>query len=351
VKKLRVSFQTAGIFVVFVSSYLTLTSAGAHHSGSIFDSSTVVAVEGTISRFSWTNPHVYIYVESTDATGAISEWEIETDATPIMTRSGWSAESLQPGDTVVVRANPDRNPARTHGRLVSLTTGDGALLTPRSSFLTRASEMETVRAANDISGVWATPLATNAHLWRLRGSVRVLTEKAREIQSQYDVTRDSPAGRCVPYPTPTFLGVPYLNRITVQDDRITIEGELFFSERVIYTDGRDHPRDGGLTNQGHSIGRWDNDVLVVETTQLEEHRSALIDGAPMGSNRRVTERFRLSEDRRRLLIDFDVEDPDYLAEPFAGTMEWDYSPHLELIGIDCDPEVSARPWGGLGGNR
>jgi hypothetical protein len=349
-KRLYTPLRLASIYFVFSLFYLTVPSAGAHHSGSIFDSSTVVAVEGTISRFSWTNPHVYIYVETSDAAGEIAEWEIETDATPIMTRSGWSADSLHAGETVVVRANPDRNPARTHGRLVSLTTGDGALLTPRSSFLTRASEMEMVRAATDISGVWATPLATNAHLWRLRGSVRVLTEQAREMQAQYDVTRDSPAGRCVPYPTPTFLGVPYLNRITIHEDRIAIEGELFLSERVIYTDGRVHPQGGELSNQGHSIGHWEDDVLVVETTQLEEHRSALIDGAPMGANRRVTERFRLSEDRRRLLIDFVVEDPDYLAEPFVGTMEWDYSPHLELIGIDCDPEVSARPWGGLGGS-
>jgi hypothetical protein len=66
----------------------------------------------------------------------------------------------------------------------------------------------------------------------------------------------------------------------------------------------------------------------------------------MGSRRTIVERFSLSEDGRRLLIDFLVEDPDYLAEPFAGTMEWDYAPYLELIGIDCDPEVSARPWGG-----
>jgi len=174
--------------------------------------------------------------------------------------------------------------------------------------------------------------------------VRTLTEKGIAAQAAYDVTRDSPAGKCIAYPTPTFLGVPYLNEITLGDDRITIKGELFGSERVIYTDGRVHPQDAEYTNQGHSIGRWEGHVLVVETSQLAEHRSALIDGAPMGLNRRVVERFSLSEDRRRLLIEFVVEDPEYLAEPFAGTMEWDYAPQLELINIDCDPAVSARPW-------
>ncbi len=220
------------------------------------------------------------------------------------------------------------------------------MLTPRSSFAIRASESGTIATATDLSGVWSTPLATNAHLWTLRRTVRTLTPASIAAQARYDVTRDSPAGRCIAYPTPTFLGVPYLNEITLDDDRVTISAELFYSERVIYTDGRGHPEDGELTNQGHSIGRWEGDVLVVETTQLEQHPSALIDGAPMGSRRTIIERFSLSEDRRRLLIEFIVEDPDYLAEPFAGTMEWDYAPRLELIGIDCDPEVSTRPWGG-----
>ena len=171
-----------------------------------------------------------------------------------------------------------------------------------------------------------------------------MTARGSAAQAEYDVTRDSPAGKCIAYPTPTFLGVPYLNEITLSDDRVTIKGELFDSERVIYTDGRDHPEDGENSNQGHSIGSWEGNVLVVETTQLAEHRSALIDGAPMGTNRRVVERFSLSEDGRRLSIDFVVEDPDYLAEPFAGDMEWDYAPQLELINIDCDPEVSTKPW-------
>ncbi len=316
----------------------------AHHSGSIFDQTSVVAIEGTISDFSWANPHVYIHVESISASGEIRGWEIETDATPILTRSGWSSTSLEPGDQVVVRAYPDKNPQRAHGRLISAATGGGAVLTPRGSFDSRPSESDTGAFATDMSGLWSTPLATNQHLWQLRAAVRSLTAKGIAAQAAYDVTRDSPAGKCVAYPTPTFLGVPYLNEITLTEDRMTIKGELFGSERVIYTDGRDHPQGGDYTNQGHSIGYWEGDVLVVETAQLTEHRSALIDGVPMGTSRHVVERFSLSDDGRRLLIDFVVEDPEYLAEPFAGSMEWDYAPQFRFIPIDCDPEISTKPW-------
>ncbi|HEY5624645.1 MAG TPA: DUF6152 family protein [Gammaproteobacteria bacterium] len=321
----------------------------AHHSGSIFDRDTVVALQGEISRFSWTNPHVYIYVVVSAADGEAVEWQIETDATPILTRSGWSADSLESGDLVVVRANPEHDTSRTHGRLVSVTTDDGAMMTARSSFATRPSETESGPVATSLEGVWSTPLATNQHLWALRDTLRELTPAAVARRDQYDITTDSPAGKCIPYPTPTFLGVPYLNEITIEDDFVRIAGELFHSERIIFTDGRGHPENGELTNQGHSIGHWEDGTLIVETVQLEEHISAMIDGTPLGEKRRISERFRLSDDGRILIIDFTVEDPEFLATPFSGTMEWDYAPHLELIGIDCDPEISALPWGDLGG--
>jgi len=140
-------------FVVVAIALAAAPIAWAHHSGSIFNPDSVVAVQGEVSRFNWTNPHVYIYVETTDRSGDVVEWEIETDATPILTRSGWSSQTLKPGDRVVVRANPDRNPQRAHGRLISVTTGSGAMLTPRSSFATRASESDTIAIAPDFSGV------------------------------------------------------------------------------------------------------------------------------------------------------------------------------------------------------
>ncbi len=73
------------LVVVFIA-LAAAPIAWAHHSGSIFNRDSVVAVQGEVSRFSWTNPHVYIYVETTDRSGDVVEWEIETDATPTRLR-------------------------------------------------------------------------------------------------------------------------------------------------------------------------------------------------------------------------------------------------------------------------
>lgn len=318
--------------------------ATAHHSGSIFNRELLKAIQGTVIRYQWGNPHVYIYVETINDAGEREEWEIETDATPILSRSGWSRDTLIPGDPIVVRVNPVHDTSRTHARLVSLSKEDGSIWSARSSFAGTTQDLRGGRRAESLAGVWATPVSTNAHIFALRNTVRKLTERGAEIQATYDVTTDSPAGKCIAYPTPMFLAIPYLNEIEIHEDRVTVTGELYNAVRTIYTDGRSHPENGKLSNQGHSIGRWVGDALEVETTLLEEHRSSIIDGSPMGTQRTITETFRLSEDRTRLLIDFHVEDPEYLAEPFVGTLEWVYMPDLELIGIDCDPNVSQRAW-------
>ena len=57
---------------------------------------------------------------------------------------------------------------------------------------------------------------------------------------------------------------------------------------------------------------------------------------------RIVERYTLGEDGTRILIEFVLEDPEYLAEPFAGSVEWYYAPHLEMLGFGCNADVSRR---------
>ena len=80
----------------------------------------------TVQRYIFRNPHVTIFVEAEDGTGATTEWEIETGSTPIMQRSGWTRDFLSPGDTVIVRAHPERS-GRHSAILNTLETTDGRL--------------------------------------------------------------------------------------------------------------------------------------------------------------------------------------------------------------------------------
>ena len=331
--------------LVFLAFWIALPATG-HHSSKIFDSETVLAIPGTVTRFNWANPHTYIYVETVNEAGETVEWEIETDAVPILARSGWNRESIQPGDQILVRAMPDRNRQRNHALLLTLERGDGSILSARSYFLRQSNDTESLAQATDFSGTWELQRDDYDTYYADWGKVAI-TEKGAAAIAEFDVRMDSPAAQCVAAPLPSILVAPYLNEIEMHDDTIVIRNERFNAERVVYLDGREHPTNGERTNQGYAIGRWEGDTLVVDTRLFADHRAPISGqqgngGVPSGAAKHVVERYSLSEDGTRLLIDFIVEDPEYLAEPFSGHVEWYYAPHFEVMGFDCNLENSSR---------
>ncbi len=86
--------------------------------------------------------------------------------------------------------------------------------------------------------------------------------------------------------------------------------------------------------------------MVVDTTLFEDHRTGNrvgnIQGVPSGAQKHVIERYALSSEATRLTLSFVLEDPEYLAQPLTGSVEWDYAPGFELLRFDCDPEVASR---------
>ena len=314
-----------------IAGLLTGTlSAWGHHSPTMFNLNSIVVIQGTVSRFEWKNPHVYVYIQTTRDGGEGGEWLIETDATPILTRNGWTPDSLTIGELVTVRANPARSAGSSHALLVSIATEDQEILTPRSS------GVGTVSRASSLAGVWDAMRGFSVR----RINYGALTERGAALQAAFS-DKDNPVANCVPHASPTIFLTPYLNQIEITDDTVTIRSELFNVDRVVYTDGRGHPENGERSNQGHSIGRWEGDVLIVDTTHFEDNRVGNRVGVPSGGEKHVVERYSLSPDGSRIVIEFEVEDPQYLAEPLTGSIEWDYAPGLELSRFGCDPE-SAR---------
>ena len=322
------------LFAVALSGAVALPASG-HHSESGFDTDAVVAFEGTVIEYAWRNPHIYIVVETTDFAGASVQWQVETSSTPILRRRGWSPDSLQPGETVTIRAHPERNTGRDYALLLTLEKEDGTVMdsepvNPRGA-----------RASN-LSGVWKGDDRTGAEL-RRRLDGLPLTEKGAAARDSYDHYTDSPVARCIAHASPRLLifdkGL-YVQEIELGDDVVILRSEFLDVERTVFMDGRSHPEDAERTIQGHSIGWWEDDTLVVDTRLFADHRIGNGVGIPSGAQKHVIERYTLSEDGTRILLDIFVEDPEYLAESLTGRMEWIYTPELQLYEYDCDLENS-----------
>lgn len=328
------ALRTSVIMTIIAGSFAGLPAAG-HHSEAGYDSESVAAFEGTVTHYGWRNPHVYITVEATDEAGETVEWLVETGATPIMARSGWTPQSLEAGDIISVRGHPDKRPGKYGVILLSLTKEDGTVLAQVHG----ATEPPDA-VATSLAGVWRAVPSTIEPFNRALNSTP-LTAAGEAARASYNYMRDMRAAECIAPQAPRIVtSTLYLSEIGIGDDVVVIRSEFFDAVRTIYMDGRDHPDDVEPTPQGHSIGRWEDGALVIDTVAFAEQQSVNGQGVSSSPQKHTVERYALSDDGRRLLIDIFVEDPVYLAEPFSGSLEWQYSPTLSLLPYNCDPEVS-----------
>ena len=108
----------------------TAIPASAHHSFAMYDLTKTQSIEGTVKEYQWTNPHAWIYVTVPAADGKVVDYSIELTSPNLLMRRGWRPSSLKTGDKVTVVLNPLRD-GTPGGRIVSVTTPDGKVLTER----------------------------------------------------------------------------------------------------------------------------------------------------------------------------------------------------------------------------
>jgi hypothetical protein len=104
-------------------------------------------------------------------------------------------------------------------------------------------------------------------------------------------------------------------------DHVAISIEMNHDVRIVRLNDRSHPHPSVRVWMGDSVGWWEGDTLVVETTNLDPRVrvSGMSGGFPHGPNTKITERFtRTAKDL--MLYEFTVEDPVYFKQPWRGEM-------------------------------
>jgi hypothetical protein len=95
--------------IVFTMAALLLfcVPAFAHHgTGSSYDSAKTVSITGVVDEFVWANPHSQLFVNVTDAQGAVVRWGVEMNSPGVLARGGWTRRKLKAGDKVTVTVHP-----------------------------------------------------------------------------------------------------------------------------------------------------------------------------------------------------------------------------------------------------
>jgi hypothetical protein len=96
----------------------------AHHSHAMFDMTREVKLTGTVTNYSYRNPHVFLYLDVKGAEGTVTPWSVEMSNIANMERRGVFRSTFKVGDVVTVTVNP-LDDGRPGGNYTSVTAADG----------------------------------------------------------------------------------------------------------------------------------------------------------------------------------------------------------------------------------
>lgn len=165
-----------------------------------------------------------------------------------------------------------------------------------------------------------------------------LTERALGEIESYDYSAELTREAACNAPSVVFyMQAPFPMEIHAGRDLIVFRMEYFDMFRVVFLDGRDHPpADAPHTKSGHSVGYWDGDTLVVDTTHIAPG-TFMNNGFEHSEGIHMVERFRLSPDGSTLWLTQVYEDAETFEGLAARYMAWTRVPGEYVYPYDCDP--------------
>jgi hypothetical protein len=339
----------------------------AHHGPGTFDLSKSITYNGKLTRIELINPHSWLYFDVTDSDGRVSHHRCEMRSVHVLRRSGWTKDLFPIGQRITVEAAPDRADANScylntirfengshmdrYGQYIKAPEGGiqevrGPVTVPKL-----AREPRRPTGEPNIAGDWAAeqvvmvdPRGTGGGLVplsqlgqfkpgerpagrgaragvppagpRLYGGTE-LTEAGQQAATGF-TQKDNPRFRCETTSIIfdwTFDGP--VNRIVQNKDAIVMQYGQMGLKRTVDMKLKAHPANIKLTRAGHSIGRWENDVLVVDTVGF---LPGVLNAPVRHSDKlHVVERFSLDPNTMKLTRSYVAEDPVNLKGQYTGS--------------------------------
>jgi hypothetical protein len=152
---------------------------------------------------------------------------------------------------------------------------------------------------------------------------------------------NDPRLNCLPHGMPMFMYSRQPMEFFQIPGRVVVHVEDDGVLRQIYTDGRQHPKDPDPTYNGHSIGRWEGDTLIVDTIGLKDTTWTDHVGLPHSDALHVVERIR-RVDHNTLVDDFAIDDPKTFTKTWTAQQIYDLKPDWEVQENVCEENNKYR---------
>ena len=191
----------------------------------------------------------------------------------------------------------------------------------------------------DLSGIWAS--ADNKYLQNLAADgievpFQPWAEKLYKERSE-NLGKGRPSERCLTHGVTDFdaLGINW--KIIQTPGMIAVLYEAYNHYRQIFLDGRPLPKPTQPAYLGYSVGRWEGETLVVDTTGFNDVGWLDDGGHPQTEALHVTERFR-RRDFGHMDLQLTIDDPKAYTKPWGPTLRLNFQPDDELMESICENE-------------
>jgi hypothetical protein len=363
--------------VVAVFFIAAVAPVDAHHSSAPhFDRDTTIELEAFVTDVKFVNPHAYVYFDVEGDDGASAAWRCELSAATALQRRGWTAETpLHPGMQITISGSPARREDNVCF-LSSFTTSAGVQVNRNGDLIDLgltdepAFEVYAEAAAGrpqylengqpNLSGAWVRVRGMGGGMGMGMGAggnggppglpaflnepaqvsedglpTRPQNNAAGQLASdRWDYNFDNPALFCRNANIiHGWTHDSHVNEISQEEETVTLKYGYMDMVRTIHLSISAHPDGIAPSTEGHSIGWWEDQTLIVDTVGFSPNTITPIQEVMHSDQMHVVERFRYDGETQRLIRSYVVEDPLYFVNTYASE---------DMMG------VSATPWESYG---
>jgi hypothetical protein len=318
--------------------------ANAHHSFAIYDRENPTTLTGVVKEHRWTNPHAAVVLTVTNDDGTSTDWVLDQGPVNMLSRQGWTRDTLKPGDRLTVEFSPLHS-GQPGGLLGDWSfadkhkidlTGTGTII--REDVPDPIAMAEAV--ARNFNGVWANAsggihfdtLHTNSRRDQkppLKPEYMAQWQK-RWADADAGKSTTDPTARCIPPGYPRFLTMVLPGEILQAEHQLNWYAEFAEATVRVYLDGREPPEDLVPSFNGFSTGHWEGNSLQVQTVGLRG--DTLVDTTGIPHSDQLTVNMRMT----KLTPDFfqaeiELVDPVVFTEPWTTTKYYQRLPEGEFV--------------------
>jgi hypothetical protein len=200
----------------------------------------------------------------------------------------------------------------------------------------------------DLTGVWLHGGGQNNGFqfspppgFKLTPAAQVHYDAAQKARAAGQVYRDD-IGQCWPAGLPVIMTRVWPIAMMQYPTAIYMVSEFMNSLRVIYTDGRQHSDPDVVVRSfnGESIGKWEGDTLVIDTTNFVDDHHWIDSGIPGSDALHIVERVKLIDEGKTLSIEYTLSDSKSWVGEWKMTKRWRRVDERDIAEVSCLPDLN-----------